>query len=238
MSGLSNNLPVVIYLIAALLVALTASTLFDFVFAASPAMKNRKVFAAVNGASHHLDGQVSLDDYITVLPDRFCGYTSGRTPFKRRKGAGLEAVYVLRGTAIHSDPALSRAFIEVPGVSAQQAYRPGDDVHGARLVRIENDHVEMKKGQQAIRIDVSFDVDAPVGFGQQNPGDRSLEEMLKKLPPAARKLMNRATPQQRQHVMNLPPAERMRALRTYLRKQQQAEKKKKRANAKKRKKAQ
>ena len=230
MSGSMNRLSLVLYGIAAVLAVLTANGLLDLVFAGPPDGKSRGVFRKTGGSSSRLNGRVSLDDYITILPDRFCGQTRWRAPVKRGKG-GLESVYVLRGIAIHSNPVLSRAFIEVPGVEGQQAYRTGDDVHGARLVRIENEHVELRKGTRTLTLKVSFEDERPVGFKAAAPGARvrSFEAVIAKMAPAARKVLNRATPRQRKQFMALPPAERTKALRRYLLKIQADSKKQKRA---------
>ncbi len=233
MSGSTNRLLLVFYGIAVVLAVLTANSLLDLVFAAPQDGKSRGVFRKPTGSSSRLNGRVSLDDYITILPDRFCGQTRWRAPVKRGKG-GLESVYVLRGIAVHSNPILSRAFIEVPGVEGQQAYRTGDAVHGAMLIRIDREQVELKKGTQTLTLKVSFEDEKPAGFNAAAPGTRtqSFEAEIAKLPAAARRALNRATPQQRKQFMALPPAERTKALRRYLRKLQADRKKQKRAKKK------
>jgi hypothetical protein len=83
----------------------------------------------------------------------------------------MSAVYVVRGIVVHSDPALSRAFIEVPGISEQRVYARGEEVHGSEILSISKDAVVLRRGEEDITLAVRYEDE--YADGRRRPDSRS-----------------------------------------------------------------
>ena len=167
---------------------------------------------------------VKEDDFLTIQADRFCGASSPWNPRPGKVRVGYQAVYLLRGTAIHSDPSRSRAFIEVPGVEEQRAYKVGEDVHGAVLEEIHPDSVILKRGTETIQLDLSYEDFLPTGSRSRRgnvPAAGGGEGELPGSGDLVRKLLQGMDPGRRKKILGLPPAQRLRILRNLLRKARQ-----------------
>ncbi len=173
MSLLIRNVSFLLYGIVLLLLAWLGEGVFALVTNDVKPEKQSGVFQKVPVASSLPARASTLDDYVAIKPDRFCGMASEPTVAPRTntsiRPTGMQAVYILRGTLIHSNPALSRAFIDVPGVSAQQAYHTGEEVQGAKILSIKNSSVALKKGEDVIELAMNIDTVAPGRF-RQTPG--------------------------------------------------------------------
>jgi hypothetical protein len=189
--------------------------------------------ATVRGSPHAETGTIAIDDYVVIRPESFCGLSNNvrvYTPETRHgrptPATDVSTVYVLRGTILHSNPALSRAFIEVPGVSEQTVYQCGDNVHGAMLVSIGADRVALRRGAETMELTVSFDEEVRQGFRHPTASreegrtlateGEDLQEAVKQLHPVYRDAMMRATPEEQQRLLRMSPSERMRALRVIM----------------------
>ena len=164
---------------------------------------------------------IKRDKYISILANRFLG---GAVPFtgkKPRRKTGFQAVYVLKGTIIHSDPNKSFAFIEVPGIEGEKAYSLGDDVHGAKLIKIRNNSVDLLRGKQLIRLEVSFEEypKKPVlKKPKQKPRDFD-SSFLQNLPPQVKEFLKNLPKDKRDRILSLPPAQKLRILRKIIKRQ-------------------
>lgn len=264
MSHLSRRIPFLLYGLVLLLLAWTGEGLFALIDGEGTLKKKSGVFQRVPATSGLAPQTESLDDYVAIKPDRFCGLenekpaTPRESSFKIRK-TGFQAVYILRGTLVHSNPALSRAFIEVPGVSAQQAFHAGEEVHGAKILTIEKDRVALQKSDEIIRLAMNIDQVAPGRFKESVPqretdrnaryassdnrrrNDRTHERekvdkrsrsnddadaQLQRLPKVYREMLQGASPQEREALLNMDIKERMKALRDMYQAYKQARKKK------------
>ncbi len=212
---------VLFYAVALLPGILAFFSFTDLLVGEGPVTRKRKLFRTIRFKKEAARPVVKEDDYLTIQANRFCGASSPGIPAGGRRKTGYQAVYLLRGTAIHSDPSRSVAFIEVPGVEGQRTYRVGDDVHGAILSEIHTDSVILKRGGETIELDLSYE-DLPLsrkeregGLERPNP-PRGTGDALPR--DQVRALLRNMNPARRRKIMNLPPAQRLRVLRNLLRK--------------------
>ena len=220
-SGSIDRKKLLFYGLAALPGILAFFTLADLVAGEGPVARKRKLFVPIRFKKEASRPVVKEDDYLTIQANRFCGASSPWTPRRGKARTGYQAVYLLRGTAIHSDPSRSLAFIEVPGVDGQKAYHVGDDVHGAVLSEIRPDSVILKRGEETIELDLSYE-DLTTGRRERagtagrpkaSPGG------IESLPRDQVQALLRGMPSvRRRKIMSLPPAQRLRVLRNLLRK--------------------
>jgi len=163
MSGLPDKIAFLLYVLSLVLAGLTADKVVSFAAGTgTPAFpRSKEVFKKIPLAAGAPETGAAGDRYIAIKPDRFCGRNEYAAPIVKQEGTGIRAVYVLRGTLIHSNAKLSRAFIEIPGVSGQQAYCIGDSVHGAVVVDIKPGLVTLKRGEETVNLTVSYQDHAP-----------------------------------------------------------------------------
>ncbi len=209
MRNIANRISIVFYVVAILFTGLTAWGFMDFVFPAPPPKRVAGLFANPLPKIKQKTGRkVDLSEYDTIRADRFSGFTAQGEPIKKMPGKGKEAVFRLRGTAIHSNPALSSAFLEVPGVDGQKAYYPGEKVHSAELIRIDQDYVELKVGDKTVKLEV-FEDEEPAPRGQHKPGHRppgalAMPKWMQKLPPEVKKYWDMVPPDKKAEFLKLP----------------------------------
>jgi hypothetical protein len=232
MSGLTSKISLLLYAIAVALAALVADGAIRLASATRAVPRNRELFAKIYGPARTDAGTVTAEDYAAIQPDLFCAREARPpAPVEPRRyipTSGRRSAFVLRGTLIHTNPALSRAFIEIPGMSEQQAYRLGDTVGGAEIIAIEDDTAELRRGDEIITIQVSFGEQSPQSFltpagaasSSAAPMDpAALQEAMRRLPRSIQEVLQRVEPQERNRILQLEPSERMRALRDLMRAQ-------------------
>lgn len=229
MHAITNKIGLLLLLVSMALAGLSGWKVLGYVEGKNFPERKKDLFKnPLPSTKHHATGKVSLDDYVTVRPDRFCGYTPSGKPIQKTEGSGKEAVYVLKGVTIHSNPALSSAFIEIPGVEKQAAYYPGDDVHGASLVRIAPEFVELEVDGELRKIemveetgisDLSSNRNIPQGATPAEI-DKKIDQLLVQVPREMRgklKMLIQSAPmEQKMEFLNLPPGERKKKIREFI----------------------
>ncbi len=232
MRRMTNRIALLIYVAALGFAVLGANSILSLAMPRSPVVKRSSLLKTkIRGTPDAETGKVDIDDYVGIRPESFCGLTNNVRVYTQQTrqerqytpATNSSTVYVLRGTILHSNPSLSRAFIEVPGASEQTVYQCGDSIHGAMLVSIGADSVELRRGEETMELTVSFEEEVRQGFQSPPPSrdDRGnlatqhndLEEAVKGMHPAYREALRRATPEEQQRLMQMPPPERMKALR-------------------------
>lgn len=172
----SDRVPTAMWGLAGLLGLMVTMGLFDVAFAGKGVRRNREVFRRIQSVVAAEDGTVALSAYDGVRPECFlpppppapeAGEPTTRwVPPATTEEAPRLPVYVLRGTLAHSDASRSVAFIEVPGLERQKAYRVGEVVHGAEVVAIRSDEVDMRRGESIIRLSIDFK--DPAGYAHRS----------------------------------------------------------------------
>ncbi len=221
MSSSTGRKNYLFYGLAALPGLLAFLSLVDLMAGKGPVAGKRELFKAIRFKRETSRPAARADDYLTIQANRFCGASSPWTPPGGKPKSGYRAVYLLRGTAIHSDPSRSLAFIEVPGVDGQKAYRVGDDVHGALLREIHPDSVVLSRGGESIEVDLCYRDLLPRKGRTGLPGREGRRGRGEALPLSGAEvdaLLGRMDPARRKKILLLPPARRLRVLRNLLRK--------------------
>ena len=165
MSSLISKIALVVYAGAIFCAALATSSAVRLAQGGAGIEKNAEAFRRVSGAAPRLAEEVTLEEYAPIRPDLFVGppppQPSAPPPAPGEAPVAtvvtdVQMTYVLKGTLIHSNPALSRAFIEIPGVEEERAYRIGYMVHGARVVSISDKAAELRRGEESLYLTVNF----------------------------------------------------------------------------------
>ena len=229
MDGAVNNIRRGLYGLALLLGALAFLALLDLLFPPRPEGMDRSLLAPIPRVKGAGPGKESLQDYAAIQPGCFLGTVPDLPPRGRRARPGpvpARKLFVLRGTMIHSDPARSCAFIDLPGKEGQQAFFPGDSVQGAKLIEVAADHVLLRKGEQTIKLEVSLEEEAPKGFGPpgqpRSPGEGGQEvtvENLLERYPQIRPFWEGATAKEKDRIrraLKFPPDRRNKVIRAIL----------------------
>lgn len=167
MSSLTNKIALVVYGGAIFCAALATSSAVRLAQGGSGIEKNTEVFRRISGSAPQIATEITLERYAPIRPDLFCGPPPPpppQTAFEPAAAApetpvvtSVQMAYVLKGTLNHSNPALSRAFIEIPGVEDERAYRIGEMVHGAQIVSISDKAAELRRGDESLYLRVSFE---------------------------------------------------------------------------------
>jgi type II secretory pathway component PulC len=202
-----------LYLVVLALVMLTALSAMNMVDENRYGPRGKNIGSLLKQTKMAKKGRVSLDDYKAIRPDRFCGRPTVSGPVRRKGGAAKETVFVLRGTAIHTDPARSYAFIEVPGADGQHACRVGEEVHGARLMLIERDFVEIEYLGKTVTVEVTEE-EEPRGSRDAEADDA--EKWARKLPPEVkRRIMESMSPGERRKWKRMSPNEKRKLIKEF-----------------------
>ncbi len=164
MNPLTSKLALVCYAAAAALFCIAAVTIAGVVFPGTAASGPNELLKDIRPNASPTAAQAKLEDYVAIKPDRFMSFPppqpaqpTAEQPQEQSPPSGVSAVYVLRGVMYHSTPALSRAFIEIPGVEEERAYRIGDTVHGASVGAIGERSVDIVRNDQTYTLTVRFD---------------------------------------------------------------------------------
>jgi len=166
-----NKLSLAIYAVASLFAILAADRVAGLVLGRSEEPRRIDLLNEIRTVTEAGTKERTLEDYETVRPDRFLRpvpppppsssfSTSPSAPESPApRGEEPRPVYILRGTLIHSNPALSWAFIEMPGVREQRGYRIGETIDNAEIVAIDDEEIRLRRGDEEITVMVSFSED-------------------------------------------------------------------------------
>jgi len=176
---MTNRVQLLLYLLPVLAAGLVIGGLARLVMASQLVPRNPEVLRKVKGIASHEDVEVDVDDYVAIRPSCFFRPRAAPTLPVRREGeppraparTGMSAVYVVRGIVVHSDPTLSRVFIEVPGVSEQKVYACGEEVHGSKVVSISKDAVVLRRGEEDTTLALRYEDE--YADGRRRPDSRS-----------------------------------------------------------------
>ncbi len=164
MNPLMSKIALACYAAAAGLFCIAAVTVAGAVFPGTAASGPNELLRDLRPNASPAAAQAKIEDYVAIKPDRFMSFPppqpaqpSAEQPREQPPPSGVSAAYVLRGVMYHSTPALSRAFIEIPGVEEERAYKIGDTVHGAAISAIGERSVAIVRNEQTYTLTVRFD---------------------------------------------------------------------------------
>jgi hypothetical protein len=222
MYGSANKAKTALYCVAVLFGGLAAFCLIDIVFSGEYPARKSAVLSDPRPKWAAGAGKRGLADFAAIRADKFCG--PGAEGLNSTLGG--DAGFRVRGVIVHSDPARSLAFIEVLGEAEQTTARAGDSVKGAKILAIDPNFVEFEIAGKPVRINL-YEVEESVPPPPAAPpgvvpppvaGAAPVPEFLNTLPPAARDLWVKATPEQRDQFMKMSPEEQKKAVRQMLKK--------------------
>jgi hypothetical protein len=228
MYGSANKARTALYGAAIIFGGLAILGLFDFAFGGQYPPRKSAPFADPSPKGTAKGGKLGLADFAAIRADKFCG--AGAEGLNSALGG--DAGFRVRGIIVHSDPARSLVFIEVPGEAEQSAYKAGDTVRGAKLLGIAENFAEFEIGGKPVRINL-YETDEPVAAppgpppvmgtppppaAGPSPVDAGAQPpWLDKMPPQARELWLQASPEEREQFLKLSPEEQKKAVRKLLR---------------------
>lgn len=164
MNPLMSKIALACYAAAACLFCIAAVTIAGIVLPGEAASRSNELLKDIRPNASPAAVQPALEDYVAVKPDRFMSFPppqpaqpSAEQPQEQPPPSGVAAAYVLRGVMYHSTPALSRAFIEIPGVEEEHAYKIGDTVHGATISAIGERSIDILRSDRIYTLVVRFD---------------------------------------------------------------------------------
>ncbi|MBN1421385.1 MAG: hypothetical protein JXP34_21610 [Planctomycetes bacterium] len=161
---------IVVYAVALLFAVLAVDRVAGLVLGRPAEPRRLDLLKEIRTVTESGARESTIEDYETVRADRFLRpvpppppsssfSSSPSAPSPTSSGEAPRPIYILRGTLIHSNPALSWAFIEIPGVREQQGYRLGDTIDNAQIVSIEDEEIRLRRGDEEITVTVSFTED-------------------------------------------------------------------------------
>ncbi len=174
MNALTSRIAVACYAAAVILFGLAADTVWGALFPGPNTARSMELLKDVPTSTSVIAAKAKIEDYAAIKSDRFMNPPPPPPPEQPRveqpaqshpPQGGPNAAYVLKGTLCHSNPALSRAFIEVTGVEDERAYRIGDVINGAKIVAIGERTAVCSRGEGSFTLAVRFDDVAGPGQG-------------------------------------------------------------------------
>ena len=103
----------------------------------------------------------SLSQYESIIKSNIFGGNADKTPaskpVKSTPGQTTFGNYRLRGTVIDPEQRYVAAILEDTKTGEQHLYRPGDDIDGAKLVRVERSHATLRHDGREIRLEIYMD---------------------------------------------------------------------------------
>jgi hypothetical protein len=209
-NALTSRIALACYATALALFALAADTVWGALFPAAAA-RSTELLKDVRPSTVVAAAQAKLEDYAAIKPECFLTpppppppeQPRTEQPQEAQKPAGPAAAYVLKGALCHTNPVHSRAFIEVPGVEEERAYKIGDIVNGATIVAIGDRTVTCARGETKFTLNVNFEDAA--GPGQAPPA--ASENRENKQPNENRQANAQAAAERREEKRAQAPAE-------------------------------
>jgi len=242
-----NKLSLAIYAVASLFAILAADRVAGLVLGRSEEPRRIDLLNEIRTVTESGTKERTIEDYETVRADRFLRpvpppppsssfSTSPSAPgAPAPRGEEPRPLYILRGTLIHSNPALSWAFIEMPGVREQRGYRVGETIDNAEIVAIDDEEIRLRRGDEEITVTVSFSDDGRSpqrveAVPQPNPPTAANPAPPPSPPPQAapqsppqegqeggaqrfQRFLDRLSPEDREKFLSLPEDQRMEFLR-------------------------
>jgi hypothetical protein len=187
MSPMTNKIAAAGYAAAAVLFALAAYTAADAFFPNASGSGPNELLADIRPNASLAAEPAKLEDYAAITSERFMSFvpTPPASPGAGQpRPGGAGAAYVLRGVVFHSNPALSRAFIEIPGVEEERAYKIGDTVHGMSIDAIGERSVRIARNDQVYTLELRFDDSGSAPPPAPRPPDEGDRRERRERPPA------------------------------------------------------